>query len=125
MADPKKISTSAKRPVSNKDLENWLKQQIDAAAGSEGAVGHDGSTPEQEDPFYQEAMEGLNKFDSAREIYQQASRVNRSIARKTGTDRKKNLMGTGQIFWLIVAVIVVIMVVILAFVVIRMRAGQI
>lgn len=119
MADPKKISPQ----TSKKELDKWLQQQLNAA-GSDASPGQDGLSDE-DDPFYTDAMEGLNKFGSTREIYQQASRVNRSIQKKTGAGRKKGPFEAGHMFWFVVAIIVIIMVIILAFVVIRMRLGQI
>jgi len=119
MADPKKLSPQA----SKKELDKWLQQQLNAAGG-EASSSQDGLM-DKDDPFYKEAMEGLNKFGSTREIYRQTTRVNRSIQKKTGADRKKGPLQAGHVFWFVVAIIVIIMVIILAFIVIRMRMGQI
>ncbi|UAY54675.1 hypothetical protein [Arachidicoccus terrestris] len=119
MADPKKISPQAGK----KELERWLQEQLNAP-GSDMAQGDDGP-PNKDDPFYKDAMEGLGKFSSTREIYNHTNRINRSIQKKTGAGRKKGPVDTGHLFWFVVAIVVIIMVIILAFVVIRMRLGQI
>lgn len=119
MADPKKISP----PSSKIELEKWLQQQLDAAGGTVSAP--QPGEPSNDDPFYKDAMEGLKKFDSTSDIYKHTSRINRSLQKKTGAGKKKNLLAAGHLFWFLIAIVVVIMVIILAFVVIRMRMGQI
>lgn len=119
MADPKKIAT----PAGKKELEQWLQQQL--AAASQDAPGHSQGRPDQGDPFYQEAIEGLKKFSSTREIYKHTNRINHMVQKRTGAGRKKTPLVVGQFFWFIVAAIVIIMVVVVAFIVIRMRLGQI
>lgn len=123
MADPKKITTQA----SKKELEHWLQQQLEAAGGDKAMDTDAGQVPDPDNknPFYQDAIEGLDKFSSTREIYKHTNRINRSIQKKTGVSRKKGTLETSHIFWFVVAIIVIIMVIILAFIVIRMRLGQI
>ncbi|SDZ83338.1 hypothetical protein SAMN05192529_102219 [Arachidicoccus rhizosphaerae] len=120
MADPKKISPSA----SNKELEKWLQEQLDAAMDSgQGAQGDQETRAE--DPFFKDAIEGLNKFQGAREVYRQTHRINKALTSKTGSRRHKKSLETNHLFWFIVAIIIIISVIIMAFVVLRMRMGQI
>ncbi|GAB3361960.1 hypothetical protein GCM10027566_29170 [Arachidicoccus ginsenosidivorans] len=120
MAEKKKISANA----STKDLDKWLQDKLDAVNNGGMAEGHDEKTDEQ-DPFLQDALEGLSKFSSTKEIYRQTGRVNRALEKKTGGARKINIFEASPIFWFIVAIIIIITVIILAFVVLRMRMGQI
>lgn len=119
MADPKKISPQAGKT----ELEQWLQEQLNAS-GNDLPHGQDGLA-DKNDPFYKDAVEGLGKFNSTREIYNHTNRINRSIQKKTGAGRKKAPLGSGHLFWFVVAIVIIITVIILAFIVIRMRLGQI
>ena len=118
MADPKKIE----QKPDGKALDQWLHQQLHAAGG--GMSGQQGEkTADNEDEFDKEALEGLEKFHSTTEIYQQTARINRMVQKKTGGDRHKPPLDWGQHFWVIVALFVVILLIILAFIVIRLLKG--
>jgi len=119
MAEKKKISAAGKI-----DLEKWLQDQLEAVNPGALTESQKESLPEQ-DPFYQDALEGLSKFDSTGEIYRQSNRIKRALRKKTGGPRKKNIFEASPLFWFIVAILIIITVILLAFVVLRMRMGQI
>ena len=119
MAKQKHISTQS----SQQELEDWLRQQLEGTAlpGS----GHPQQRVDQEDPFYKEAMEGLEKFDSTADIYKQTSAVNRSLQQKISQAGRKRPLDGSTLYWYIIAVVVILLMVVIAFVVLRMRMGQI
>jgi hypothetical protein len=120
MADPKKISPAP----SNKELEKWLREQLDAAMTA-GQAGQGGQETTKEDPFYQDAMEGLSKFTGPAEVYRQTRRIHKALSSKTSAHRHKKSLESNHLFWFIIAIIVVIAIIIMAYVVLRMRMGQI
>ena len=120
MADPKKISPAA----SKKELEKWLQEQLDTVM-SAGQGGDDIEEKTKEDSFYQDAIEGLNKFQSTREVYRQTHRINKALKSKTGDHRHKKSLESNHLFWFVVAIVLIITIIIMAFIVLRMRMGQI
>lgn len=118
MADAKKIS-----PASGKNLEKWLQEQLDAA-GRHDARSSAAADEQPEDDFYKDAMEGLKQFPSTRDIYHHTRRINRELEKKTGLNHKRR-PANGHLFWMITAILVILTIIILAFIVLRMRIGQI
>ena len=119
MAKQKKISS----PATEQELNHWLQKQLEATTLHSGGSYDQDLDPE--DPFYNDALEGLEKFDSTAEIYKQTAAINRNLKGKINGGRKKNQLDSAGLFWYIIAIILILILVIVAFIVLRMRMGQI
>lgn len=111
----------AKRPSEQELLELLRQNMPGERPPSQGLSREDMDADAAEDPFYQDALEGLKAFDSADTIKKNADLINHELQKKLRRSSRKKSVQLSHVFWYIIAVIVVIMVILLAYAVISLK----
>lgn len=111
MADRKNIS-SEKMQRGKDALKAYLKDNL-----SEDRLRDD--MPD--DDFFKDALEGLASFSSADKMHHSVRQLNKKLHQSTRSKRKSRPFEFKQIFWFVLAVVIIILLVLLAFEVLRLR----
>lgn len=122
MAEHQKIPSGKNTSgLTDEQLQALLQAHAPARTGpGRPPVEAAGKDPAQ-DPFYQDAIEGLKAFESTARIHQQADKINRTLLKKLRRSRRKKPVQLSHVFWYIIAVVVIVMAIVLAFAVIRLK----
>lgn len=112
MADKKNI-LSKKNKTEKEELKDFLKDNLSSD------LLH--SINNEEDPFLQDALEGLESFSSVDKIHHNVQQLNKKLHRSTRSKRKSRPFEFKQIFWFVLAVVIIILLVLLGFEVLSLR----
>lgn len=74
-----------------------------------------------DDDFLKDALEGLESFSSTDKIHHDVQQLNKKLHHSTRSKRKSRPFEFKQIFWFVLAVVIVILLVLLAFEVLSLR----
>lgn len=108
MADKKNIS-SKKMPSEKDALKAYLKDNL--SKDWLNASGDD--IPD--DDFMKDAIEGLDSFSSTDKIHHSVRQLNKKLHQSTRSKRKSRSFEFKEIFWFVLAVVIIILLVLVAY----------
>lgn len=106
--------------ISEWQLHELLREHTDAP-GKPGAQHPAAPLKDDQDPFIQDALEGLSAFSSAEKIRKDTYQINQNLEVKIRKYRRKKPLQISHVFWYIIAAIIIIMAIVLAFAVIDLK----